>query len=132
METGEPISYLALAEGTPVYCRDETPVGKVKRVLADEENDVFDGIIIMTDDGDRFVDAEQVDRLFERAALLRLSSAEARTLPEPTPNPAVIEVVADDLADDSIRSTARTERQAGRVWFSAIGEWFRGLGRRRR
>jgi hypothetical protein len=131
METGEPISYLALAEDTPVYSADETPVGKVKRVLADEEHDVFDGIVIETDDGDRFVDAEQVDRLYERAAVLKLSSAEARTLPEPTPNPATIEIDADDLAKDSVRSTARTERQAGRVWLSAIGDWFRGLGRRR-
>lgn len=131
METGEPISYLALAQDTPVYCADATPVGKVKRVLADEEHDVFDGIVVETDDGDRFVDAEQVDRLYERAAVLKLSSAEARTLPEPTPNPATIEIDADDLAKDSVRSTARTERQAGRVWLSAIGDWFRGLGRRR-
>ena len=131
METGEPISYLALAEGTPVYSRDKTPVGKVKRVLADEEHDVFDGIVVDTDDGDRFVDAEQVDRLYEQAAVLRLSSSEARSLPEPTANPAAVEVDPDDLATDSLRSTARTEREAGRVWLSAIGDWFRGLGRRR-
>jgi hypothetical protein len=131
MDTGEPISYLALAEGTPVYCRDRTTVGKVKRVLADEEYDVFDGIVIDTDDGDRFVDAEQVDRLYERAAVLKLSSSEARGLPEPTANPAAVELDPDDLANDSLRSTARTERAAGRVWLSAIGDWFRGLGRRR-
>jgi hypothetical protein len=131
MDTGEPISYLALAAGTPVYSRDKTPVGKVKRVLADEGTDVFDGIVVDTDDGDRFVDAEQVDRLYERAAMLKLDSSEASGLPEPTANPAAVEIDPDDLANDSLRSTARTERQAGRVWLSAIGDWFRGLGRRR-
>src|SRR5581483_4831795 len=104
---------------------------KVERVLADEGTDVFDGIVVDTDDGDRFVDAEQVDRLYERAAMLKLDSSEASSLPEPTANPAAIEIDPDDLAKGSVRSTARTERQAGRVWLSAIGEWFRGLGRRR-
>jgi hypothetical protein len=130
-DTGDPVSYFTCAPGTPVYAADETAIGKVKSVLADESEDVFDGIVVETDDGDRFVDADEVDRLYERAVVLKLSAEAARALPEPTANPAVVEVGAGDFAKDSMRSGMRTEREAGKVWLSSVGDWFRGLGRRR-
>jgi hypothetical protein len=131
VDTGDPVSYLTCAPGTPVYAADEIAIGKVKHVLADEREDVFDGIVVETDDGDRFADADQVDRIYERAVVLKLSAEAARSLPAPTPNPAVVEVGADDFAKDSMRSDVRTERKAGKVWLSSVGDWFRGLRRRR-
>lgn len=131
METGEPISCLALNRGTPVYAADETRVGEVRDVLVAEREDIFDGIVIDTDDGERFVDSEQAGRLYEQAVVLALTPQQVKELPPPTPNPAVVEIDADDLSKDSLRSGMRTEREAARTWASAIGDWFRGLGRRR-
>jgi sporulation protein YlmC with PRC-barrel domain len=94
VDYGEPISYLALKEGSAVVSSDGEEVGKVQHVLADEESDVFDGVVIDTrlgPGGLRFVDAPQVSELRERALLLSIPADQVADLPEPTPNPAMIE-----------------------------------------
>lgn len=91
---GEPTSYLALTSGTEVYSADGQRLGTMQHVLADEAEDIFDGLVIDTRPGPgglRFVDAPQVDSLYERGVLLTLSAAEAETLHEPSANPAVVE-----------------------------------------
>ena len=80
---GRPVSYLALAPGTPVYAAGGVAVGRVREVLAEEALDVFDGITIRTHHGDRFVDVDQIGSLHERAVLLTLSAEECRALPRP-------------------------------------------------
>jgi hypothetical protein len=50
MDLGNPASYLVLADGTPVVSPDGQEVGEVEHVLADADSDVFDGIIVDTDD----------------------------------------------------------------------------------
>jgi uncharacterized protein YrrD len=91
-DLGAPVSYLALEEGAAVYSADGEEVGQVAHVLADEENDIFDGIVISHGLGRHtFADAEQVGDLHERGVVLTLTAAEAETLPEPTENPAVME-----------------------------------------
>jgi hypothetical protein len=111
-DRGAPSSYLALAEGTPVLSSDGERIGEVKRVLAVPEDDIFDGLILDTDDGDRFVDAEHVAALFERAAVLDLLAADAEHLPEPTPSPAAMEATPDDVSDEGpgyeLRRTLRS------------------------
>ena len=47
-DLGAPISYLALEEGTAVFAADGDEVGHVAHVLAVEEEDIFDGIVIST------------------------------------------------------------------------------------
>jgi hypothetical protein len=94
MDYGEPSSYLALKEGCDVVSSDGEKVGTVQHVLADEEEDVFDGIVIdceLGPGGLHFVDAPQVKECFERAVQLSVSKAEVTNLPKPTPNPAVME-----------------------------------------
>ena len=83
---GSPISYMVLAEGTPVFASDGPEVGKVARVLAVPEKDIFDGIVINTSGGRRFVDAPEVGRIYERGVMLGIDSAEAASLPEPDAN----------------------------------------------
>jgi hypothetical protein len=100
-ERGEPISYMVLAEDTPVYSSDSQRLGKVKRVLADTGADIFDGLIVDTDGGDRFVDAPNVDGLYENAVILTLSAGDAQHMPEPTASPAVMQPTADDVAGDT-------------------------------
>jgi hypothetical protein len=91
-DLGAPISYLALEEGTAVFSADGEEVGQVAHVLAVEEEDIFDGIVISHGLGRHtFADAEQVGAIHERGVTLTLTSAEAEALPEPSKNPAVME-----------------------------------------
>ena len=92
---GAPIAYAALAEGTPVFTSDGEQLGLAERVLADEGADIFDGIVVDTPDGDRFVAAPDVAALYERGVVLKLSTEQARSLSEPEPAPAVVDVAPD-------------------------------------
>ena len=49
------VSYLAAVPGTPVLTRSGTEIGTVEHVLQVPELDLFDGIVIATDWGLRFV-----------------------------------------------------------------------------
>jgi hypothetical protein len=94
VDYGEPSSYLAIGEGTAVVSSDGEEVGTLQHVLADEEEDVFDGIVIDTrlgPGGLHFVDAPQVREFFERAVQLSIPASEVPNLPKPSPNPAVME-----------------------------------------
>ena len=62
MELGQRVSYLVVASGTPVYSADDEQIGKVTHVLAAEDEDVFDGIVIgehIFGTEHRFADARQ-------------------------------------------------------------------------
>ena len=96
MSDGDPISYMALAPGTPVRSADGAEVGRVKTVLAVESEDIFDGVIITTPHGDRFVDAPLVDAIYQRALVLTVPAAEASRLPPPTPNPPALRTTPAD------------------------------------
>lgn len=94
MDHGAPASYLTLTRGTDVVSSDGETVGKVEHVLADEQTEIFDGLVIdirLGPGGLRFVDAPQVDEIYERAVVLSVTAAEIDGLPEPTGAPAVIE-----------------------------------------
>ena len=120
-DRGAPIAYMVLEEGTPVQGRDGGEVGTVKRVLADAGTDIFDGLILDTSDGDRFVDAPQVGDLYERLVILEMSAEEARRLPEPTPSPAAIDLDADDVGGDSTGDKVRDA--ARRAWDRISGNY---------
>ena len=54
---GDPIAYTALQPGTPVQTVDGEHFATVQAVLVDEKVSVFDGIVVQTTNGTRFVDA---------------------------------------------------------------------------
>ena len=109
-DLGAPVSYLALEEGTTVFTADGEEVGQVAHVLADEENDIFDGIVISHGLGRHtFADAEQVGEIHERGVVLILTAAEAEALPEPSENPAVMQ---DDAAEPDSSPVADKLRRA--------------------
>jgi uncharacterized protein YrrD len=115
-DLGDPTSYLSLGKGAEVYSRDGAKLGEVEHVLADPDADIFDGIVLDTSvlpGGHRFVDARQVDEIFERGVLLKLDRAAAETLPEPSENPAALEVTADDVAE---RDDDALKRKLRRAW----------------
>ena len=93
MDYGDPVSYLVLKPGVDVISSDGELAGVVESVLSDEAQSVFDGIVIdikTGPGGHRFVDADQVGELYERAIVLPLTAEEIQGLPAPDANPAVM------------------------------------------
>jgi hypothetical protein len=101
VDHGAPISYLVLEKSTDVFAADGERIGEVKRVLAIPDDDIFDGLILETPEGSRFVDSENVDEIYERGVVLKLNLEQASHLPEPTKNPGVLEPSPDDVAGDT-------------------------------
>jgi hypothetical protein len=93
MDLGSPISYMVLEPRTEVFSSDDVSIGHVAHVLADDGEDVFDGIVIARPGltgGHAFADADDVDRIFERGVVLKLDASACERLPEPTANPAKV------------------------------------------
>ena len=92
MDLGSPISYMVLQPRTEVFSSDQRSIGRVEHVLADDREDVFDGIVISHGAGRRrmFADADDVARIYERGVVLRLDAQACERLPEPSANPAVV------------------------------------------
>jgi hypothetical protein len=82
-DDGHAISYKVLPRGTPVRSSDGVEVGTVRRVQDNVRENIFDGIVMDTPDGQRFVDAPEVARIAERAVTLTIDAAEAARLPDP-------------------------------------------------
>ena len=80
-DDGTAISYKLLERGTPIMSSDGTRVGTVDRVLENEREHIFDGIVMGTDGGERFVDAPEVARIAERAVTLSIDAAQSAQLP---------------------------------------------------
>src|ERR671935_2373874 len=82
-DDGHQIGYQALPRGVPVHTSDGVKLGTVHRVLDNAREHIFDGIVISTPDGRRFVDAPEVARIAERRVTLSITAAEAAELPPP-------------------------------------------------
>jgi hypothetical protein len=81
-DDGYAISYKVLEPGTPVGDCDGLPVGTVRQVLENEAEHIFDGLVIQTPAGERFVDAPEVARIAERRVTLTLDAEGVAALPE--------------------------------------------------
>lgn len=117
-DLGDPSSYLALATGTPAYAADGRELGCVAHVLADREDDIFEGVVLDTSrlpGGHRFVDAAQVARIYERGVVLTISGAEAEALPEPEKHAAALGAGPDDQVPDDLGDKLR------RAWHKLEG-----------
>ena len=110
MDLGNPISYLVLADGTPVLSSDGQEVGTVEHVLAVADADVFDGVIVDMRaglGGHRCADADQVEAIYERGVVLSLDAAAAEQLPEPSENPATLAADPSDTTSDGLDDKLR-------------------------
>jgi hypothetical protein len=84
IDEGHAIHYTAVARGTPVYASDEVEVGRVDQVVDNYREHILDGIVIETPDRElRFADGPEVQRTYERAVVLNITSEEAANLPPP-------------------------------------------------
>jgi PRC-barrel domain len=84
-DLGAPLSYLVLEKGVPVYSNDGERLGRVVRVLAAPEANMFDGIVFDTKagpGGHRFVDAPEVGQIYERGVVLSIDAAAVEALPK--------------------------------------------------
>lgn len=104
MPDGEPISYLALANGTAVLSSTGSEFGKVVHVLQVPELDEFDGIVVGTKDGHRFVDRDQITEITTSSVRCSLSDDQAAALPPPTGPPVLhLDVEYDEGSSMSAR-----------------------------
>jgi sporulation protein YlmC with PRC-barrel domain len=94
-DLGEPVSYLVTKDGTPVFDSSGDRAGEVEHVLADEDEDVFHGLIVKTADGHRFAAADRIDGLYEHGVIISTPVAQ---LPEPS---------ADAVGDDSLKASLK-------------------------
>lgn len=115
-DCGSPIAYLVLQPGTAVYTSGRERIGTVEQVLFVQEEDVFDGIVVQTGDGARFVDASDVDGIFERCVITSLSLEQAKALPPPETAPPVYGVDPAQGTGTSLR--ARFGRWFGKARWS--------------
>ncbi|HEX4402549.1 MAG TPA: hypothetical protein VHZ98_14600 [Galbitalea sp.] len=101
-----PIAYEALPKGTPVLSTTGTEIGIVEHVLADASLDLFDGIVVKTSSGLRFVTADQVGQITTAAVHSDVPDADIPNLQQPHSGDAVY--------------AADPEQNTG----SEINEWF--------
>lgn len=111
MAEGSPISYEALAVGTPVISSTGTQFGTVEHVLQVPEEDLFDGIAVKTNHGLRFVDRDQIDEITTTAVYCALTDQEAAALPAPE---GTLVLHPDTAHDEGPSLTARFGRLFGR------------------
>ena len=79
----DPIAYTALLPGTPVQTKDGVRFATVQSVLVDERVSVFDGIVVDTADGTRFVDADLIGIIYTSCVCTTLSADQVADLPPP-------------------------------------------------
>lgn len=117
MEHGAPSSWLVARPGLQVESSDGLAVGTLRHVLAVEEEDIFDGLVIEAPGGGmRFADAEDVDEFFEGAVVLRLDGAECEHLPEPQPAPGGLTATGDTPPPGPL------QRKLHRAWELVSGQ----------
>ena len=76
------IGYKVLPRGTPVLTSDGEQLGTVQKVLDNVREHIFDGIVVSTSGGKRFVDAPEVDTITNKRVTLTIDAAAAASLPE--------------------------------------------------
>jgi hypothetical protein len=120
MPDGAPISWKVLEPGVPVRSRDGQDLGKVGHVLGDPDADILDGLVVRVDRGHRFVDATQVDSIYEDRVVLGLDARECDQLPEPSANPPEMSA---DPSDTDPRMGEELRRKLQRAWELISGRY---------
>jgi hypothetical protein len=100
-DLGAPVSYLVLADGTPVYDRSGAAAGKVEHVLKDEKADIFHGLVLKSGDDHRYAPSDLIDGLFEHGVIVAKPAAE---LPAPSADPAAEAAADNTLAGELKRA----------------------------
>ena len=105
-----PIAYTALQPGTAVQTKDGHAFATVRAVLVDEKVAVFDGIVVQTAEGTRFVDADLVGAIYTTYVRTTLSADQAANLPLPDGSNVIDIKPARSMADRLGRMFGRGRR----------------------
>jgi len=116
-DLGNPASYLTCSQGVHVYASGGEDVGTIAHVLSAPEEDIFDGLVLDTPHGHRFVDAPLVAEIYERGVVLTIGAGEVAGLPEPSANPASIEADPSDVEGSALGEKLR------RAWDRLSGNY---------
>jgi hypothetical protein len=101
METETAVTYQAAVPGTPVFTRSGKEIGTLEHVLEVPGRGEFDGIVVATDWGLRFIPADRIEAITIRCVRCLLDDTEADRLPPPE-GTAVYRVSALDEIGDSL------------------------------
>jgi len=83
MDDSTPISYLALEPGARVETSTGNVIGTVEHVMQIPEEDLFDGIVVKTAHGLRYVERDQIAEITRSYVRCSLTDEEAEGLPAP-------------------------------------------------
>ncbi|HUJ08027.1 MAG TPA: hypothetical protein VLX31_18115 [Streptosporangiaceae bacterium] len=101
-----PISYAGAAKGTPVLSSSDTQIGTLEHVLAVHDLDMFEGIVIATHHGIRFIDADHITQITTARIRCSLTDEEAASLAPPD-GPPVYHVDALDGSGHELHDVIR-------------------------
>lgn len=96
------VSYQGAVLGTPVLSTTGAMIGTLEHVLEVADLDLFDGIVVATRHGVRFIDAGRVTRITRTHLETDLDDAEAAQLPAPD-GPPVYHVDAFQYSGHDLR-----------------------------
>jgi hypothetical protein len=83
-DTAEPVSYEGVPRGVPLLSSSGQEFGTLERVLEIPSEDLFDGVIVRTHHGRRFVDRDQIAEITTEFIKCDLDDEAAANLPEPS------------------------------------------------
>ncbi len=109
-EDGIPIAYSALEKGVPVVSASGREFGKVEHVLEIPSEDLFDGLVVTTHAGLKFVDRDQIETITTARVHCVLTDEQAAALKPPSGGGAVF------TADASEDSGASLHDRFGRLF----------------
>jgi hypothetical protein len=104
------ISYDVLSRGTAVVDSAGVELGTVHEVLDNAREHIFDGIVVATRDGRRFVDAPEVGRITERRVTLTIDAAAVAALPDHSSLPPAVDALSGGLRSRMSRLRDRLGR----------------------
>jgi hypothetical protein len=87
MTDDDVISYQAAPAGIPVLTASGREIGTLEHVLQIPEEDLFDGLVVATKDGLRFVDADQVQVITTTSIRSTVDDDAVAHLPAPDGTP---------------------------------------------
>jgi hypothetical protein len=83
MSEETPVSYQGAVLGTPVLSATGAQIGTLEHVLEVPDLDLFDGVVVATHHGLRFIDADRVTRITRSHLETDLDDEQAARLPAP-------------------------------------------------
>ncbi len=93
-DEAQPVSYEGVPLGVPVLSSSGERFGTLEKVLEIPSEDLFDGVIVKTHHGRRFVDRDQISEITTEYIKCDLDDAAAEALPKPDGSPVYVDNAA--------------------------------------